>query len=65
MSELDDRTGRYMKLYSDNIDKITAGSSSYINSFRQEAINEFSKLGIPTKRNESYKYTNLDRKSVV
>jgi Fe-S cluster assembly protein SufD len=60
MSELDDRTGRYLKLYSDNIDKITAGSSSYINSFRQEAMNEFSQLGIPTKKNESYKYTNLD-----
>jgi Fe-S cluster assembly protein SufD len=51
---------RYSDLYLENIGKITDISSPYINSFREEAINKFRELGIPTKKNEAYKYTNLD-----
>src|SRR5665647_2734795 len=53
-------TERYLKLYKENIDKISGISSPYLNSFRKEALERFSELGIPTKKNEAYKYTNLN-----
>jgi len=53
-------TEKYLTLYKENIEKISGISSPYINSFREEAMNKFSELGIPTKKNESYKYTNLN-----
>lgn len=53
-------SSRYSDLYDDNIGKITAISSPYINSFREEAMRKYAELGIPTKKNEAYKYTNLD-----
>ena len=53
-------TEKYSALYESNIKKIEEGSSPYINSFRAPAIAKFNQLGIPTKKNESYKYTNLD-----
>ncbi len=52
-------TEKYLKLYQENIGKISDNSSSYINSFREEAFGKFSELGIPTKKDEAYKYTNL------
>lgn len=51
---------KYLALYKKNIDRISHASSQYINSFRESAIREFIKLGIPTRKNESYRYTNLD-----
>jgi len=51
---------KYSGLYRDNIEKISAISSPYINSFRSEAFERFCSLGIPTKKNEAYKYTNLN-----
>jgi Fe-S cluster assembly protein SufD len=53
-------TEKYLDLYKDNIDKISGISSPFINSFRSSAFERFSELGIPTKKNEEYKYTNLD-----
>jgi Fe-S cluster assembly protein SufD len=53
-------TERYLSLYMENIEKISASSSPYINSFRQAAYERFKGLGIPTKKNEAYKYTNLN-----
>jgi Fe-S cluster assembly protein SufD len=53
-------SAKYSDLYMDNIGKITDISSPYINSFREEAFKKFQELGIPTKKNEAYKYTNLD-----
>jgi Fe-S cluster assembly protein SufD len=60
MSDLPERTERYYNLYKENISRITDESSPYVNSFRESAIAEFNRLGIPTKKNESYRYTNLD-----
>jgi Fe-S cluster assembly protein SufD len=51
---------RYAGLYAENIDAINKLSSPYINSFRQGAIDRFIQMGIPSKKNEAYKYTNLD-----
>jgi Fe-S cluster assembly protein SufD len=60
MNEKPDMTEKYLGLYKDNIDKITGRSSPYINTFREAAYDKFSKLGIPSKKNEAYKYTNLN-----
>ena len=51
---------RFSDLYKNNIDKIELNSSPYINSIRKSAIDRFMDLGIPDKKNEAYKYTNLD-----
>jgi Fe-S cluster assembly protein SufD len=51
---------RYSDLYKENINKISGISSPYINSFREAAFDKFKELGIPTKKNEAYKYTNLN-----
>src|SRR5659263_14001 len=53
-------TEKYLGLYKDNINKISGISSAFINSFRAPAFEKFSELGIPTKKNEAYKYTNLN-----
>ena len=60
MSEITEVTERYIELYKDNIDKISTISTPYINSFRKAAFEKFSLLGIPTRKNEAYKYTNLN-----
>lgn len=60
MSENIEIAERYISLYRDNIESISAYSSDHINSFRQGAFEKFSELGIPTKKNEAYKYTNLN-----
>lgn len=60
MNVVSEVTGRYLKLYSDNIDKVLGRSSDHINSFRSRAFDKFTELGIPTKKNEAYKYTNLN-----
>jgi Fe-S cluster assembly protein SufD len=53
-------TEKYLKLFHENIDRISGISSPYINSFRETAFEKFSALGIPTKKSEEYKYTNLN-----
>jgi Fe-S cluster assembly protein SufD len=53
-------TEKYLKLYQDNIGKISGISSPYINSFRESAFGMFRELGVPTKKDEAYKYTNLN-----
>ena len=57
---MDNRSERYYNLYKKNIKRISRNSSPYINSFREAAIEEFNRLGLPTKANENYRYTNLD-----
>ena len=53
-------TEKYLELYKDNISKISGMSSPFINSFRASCFEKFRELGIPTKKNEAYKYTNLN-----
>lgn len=55
-----ERSQRYINIYNENIGKITDNSSPFINSFREAAIENFRALGIPTRKNETYRYTNLD-----
>jgi Fe-S cluster assembly protein SufD len=60
MNEISEITEKYLGLYQDNISKISGVSSPFINSFRAPAVEKFRELGIPTKKNEAYKYTNLN-----
>jgi Fe-S cluster assembly protein SufD len=60
MNNQAERSEQYLRLYTENIKKISESSSPFINSFREAAIEKFRELGIPTRKNESYKYTNLD-----
>jgi len=60
MDKLPERSERYYRLYEENIKKITEISAPYFNTFRKTAISDFLEKGIPTRKNESYRYTNLD-----
>lgn len=60
MNAVSEVTGRYIRLYDENIAKVMDRSSEHLNSFRQNALEKFAGLGIPTKKNEAYKYTNLN-----
>lgn len=60
MNSNTEMTERYISLYRDNIGKVRAGSSPLINSLREDAFNRFCEMGVPTKKNEAYKYTNLN-----
>jgi len=60
MNNQPERSEQYYNLYKENIGRIEESSSAFINSFRGPAIEKFIELGIPTRKNETYKYTNLD-----
>ena len=45
------------KLYTHNAQKIAEGTGNLINRHREQAFNDFTRLGIPTKKNEDYRYT--------
>ncbi|MEA3446470.1 MAG: Fe-S cluster assembly protein SufD [Bacteroidota bacterium] len=49
-----------VELYQNNFDLLRQGSSEIINRFRDEAIEQFRKKGIPNRKNEEYKYTVLE-----
>jgi len=52
---------KFIDIYQDNISDIQNGSPDYINEIRNEAFEQFKLLGIPNKKNENYKYTDLNQ----
>ena len=52
---------RISELYADNLALIGEGLSDFVNDARQPAIAAFQKMGIPSYKTESYKYTDLTR----
>jgi Fe-S cluster assembly protein SufD len=60
MNNQSERSKRYYTIYKENIKRISENSSPYINGFREAAIEKFNVLGIPTTKDETYRYTNLD-----
>lgn len=50
---------KYLNLYRDNIGTIKNGSPEFVNLIREQAIKHFERLGIPDKKYENYKYTDL------
>jgi Fe-S cluster assembly protein SufD len=47
------------KLYTSNAESIARGTGNLVNKHREQAYNDFTKMGIPTKKNENYRYTDL------
>ena len=52
---------RISEIYADNLGRIGEGLSEFVNNARQPALSVFQKLGIPSYKTESYKYTDLTR----
>lgn len=50
-----------VRLYQDNKTSISANVGEKINSFRGKALKDFKKMGIPTRKVEAYRYTNLQK----
>ena len=47
------------RLYTSNANRIAEGTGKTINESRPRAFEDFKRLGIPTKKNENYRYTDL------
>jgi Fe-S cluster assembly protein SufD len=50
-----------ISLYRDNTDVLSEGSVDILNKPREKALVDFDRLGIPTTKHESYRYTPLDK----
>jgi Fe-S cluster assembly protein SufD len=47
------------RLYKNHAEQIALGTSGIINKYRGKAFEDFSRLGIPTRKTENYRYTDL------
>src|SRR6056297_243271 len=54
-----DLNQKYDQLIADNLDNVQAHSSNLLNSYRKDAQQAFHKNGLPSIKNEDYKYTNV------
>jgi Fe-S cluster assembly protein SufD len=52
---------KFIEIYQDNIDTLKNDAPEYINIDRQKAFELFKNIGIPDKKNENYKYTDLNK----
>jgi len=52
---------KFLDLYRENLELVRNGSPDFINQIREKAIKQFEKLGIPDKKSENYKYTDLKK----
>lgn len=60
MSQLETLKDELLQLYETNKDTIHAAVSNEANQLRAKALQDFIQMGIPDKKNENYKYTNLE-----
>lgn len=60
--EKEDLSLKYTGHFNDVKDLLNEGSSEVLNSKRNKAFQDFVRQGIPTRKNENYKYTNLQPK---
>jgi Fe-S cluster assembly protein SufD len=51
---------KFETLYNENAERLCRSTSDHINSFRQKAMQDFLTLGIPDRKVENYRYTNLE-----
>lgn len=54
-------TESLVKLYQDNKAKVWEQSPDLLNDFREEAMARFTQLGVPSFKDEDYKYTRIDK----
>jgi Fe-S cluster assembly protein SufD len=50
----------FLILFDRNKERLYSGSPGFINNIREEAIKKFGEIGLPVKKTENYKYTNID-----
>ena len=50
-----------ISLFRQNTGLLETGSGHILNMYREQAFHDFDRLGIPTTRNEAYKYTPLEK----
>jgi Fe-S cluster assembly protein SufD len=50
-----------ISLFKQNTDMLKANSGNVLNLNREKALEDFDRLGIPTTKNENYRYTPLDQ----
>jgi hypothetical protein len=60
METISGLTEKYHRLFQENIARIESVSAPFFNSFRAEAIGKFISTGLPSRKNEAYKYTDLN-----
>jgi Fe-S cluster assembly protein SufD len=60
MTKIESLQQELIDLYTKHIDEIAAVDVPLIHSIRKSAFETFKNLGIPTKKTEAYKYTNLE-----
>jgi Fe-S cluster assembly protein SufD len=49
-----------IELYNYNSEQINSNVGSQVNSFRDKALSDFDVAGIPDRKNEAYRYTNIE-----
>jgi Fe-S cluster assembly protein SufD len=60
LNHIQDISADLVKLYRDNTDILTKHSGEILNIHRPKALEDFLRLGIPTNKNEAYKYTRIE-----
>jgi Fe-S cluster assembly protein SufD len=55
-----DLTKTLIKLYEENSAFLSSNASPLLNELRPKAFDDFVRLGIPTTKNEAYKYTHIE-----
>ena len=50
-----------LDLFRDNREKIFSSSPDFVNEIRSEALEEFSRIKLPGKKSEAYKYMNIEK----
>ncbi|MBN1416334.1 MAG: Fe-S cluster assembly protein SufD [Bacteroidales bacterium] len=55
-----DISAALLKLYRDNNDTLEKNAGEVINSYRPKALEDFTRLGVPTTKNEAYLYTHIE-----
>jgi Fe-S cluster assembly protein SufD len=50
---------QFSELFHNNLSTLNEGLPDFINNYRESALENFKKLGIPTKKVEQYKYTDF------
>ncbi|MCG8697553.1 MAG: Fe-S cluster assembly protein SufD, partial [Bacteroidales bacterium] len=61
MSTLTELKEELLTLYNTNAKTLMEGVGDEVNAFRKNAYDDFKRLGIPTRKEEAYKYTNLEK----
>ena len=57
---LNDIKKELIGVYQDNTELINGKAGNQVNGLRKKALSDFSRIGIPDRKNEAYRYTNIE-----